>query len=358
MSRPTAGVKALVLAAGYGTRLRPLTHHTPKPALPVCGMPMIAHALRRLARCGIAEVAVNLHHLDEEIPRRLATVPDLPEIVYSFEEELLGTLGALDPLRDFFADARAVLLVNGDSLCRWPVASLLRRHVRSGAAATLLLAAAPDPADYGGGVGVDREGRLVSFRPGRDHGEVAKRYVFAGAHVLSTGLLDRVPPGRAAETIPELYEPLLREGAHLATRVTRRSWHDLGTPRRYLEGAVAWGRPWHRWPDRWVAPDALVASGASLRRVVAEAGSRVESGARLVDCLLLPGARVEEGCRLERVLVGFDTVVPARTRVADRLVTRDRSDETAPDHSSRLGDLWYTPLDPPPRREGRAEEES
>lgn len=347
MSHPTAGVRALVLAAGYGSRLRPLTNHTPKPALPVCGVPMVAHVLRRLARAGVNEVALNVHHLDEEIPRRLGELPGLPEIVYSFEEELLGTLGALDPLREFFVDARAILVVNGDSLCRWPIKPLLRRHFRTGAAATLLLASRPDPAEYGGGVGIDAEGDVVSFGPGRDRGSVATRRVFAGAHVLSPTLLDRVPEGRASETIPGLYEPLLDEGRRLASLSTRRRWHDLGTLRRYLSGSVAWGRPWYGWPHRWIHPEADVAAGASLRRVVVEAGARVESGARLEDCLLLPGARVEAGCRLEGVLVGFDTVIPPRTRVSERLVTRDRSDEPAPDHSSRLGALWYTPLDPP-----------
>lgn len=345
--RPTAGVKALVLAAGYGTRLRPLTDHLPKPALPVLGLPMLAHTLRRLARCGVSEVAVNLHHLDERIPALLERVPDLPEIRFSFEEELLGTLGALGPLRDFFGDARAILVVNGDSLCRWPVRRLLRAHHRLSPAATLLLSSRADPARYGGGVGVGPERTVVSFRPGGPDGAKVRR-VFAGAHVLSPRLLDRVPDG-PADTITDLYEPLLAEGAALAACTTRRAWHDLGTPRRYLDGVVAWGRPWYRWPHRWVHREAEVAGGVRLRRAVVEQGATVERGARLHRALVLPGATVGAGCVLEDVIVGVGAEMPPRSRVTGRLVTRDRSDgHASPERSSRLGSLWYTPIESDP----------
>jgi mannose-1-phosphate guanylyltransferase len=344
--KPTTGVKALVLAAGYGARLRPLTDHTPKPALPVLGLPMLAHTLRRLAAVGVVDVAVNLHHLDAQIPERLAGVPGLPEVRYSFEESLLGTLGALAPLRGFFADARAVLIVNGDSLCRWPIRRLLRRHFRCGAAATLLLTTRAAPARYGGGVGIDRDRNVVSFRAGGSPDGATVRRVFAGAHALSPRLLERLPEG-PSDSIADLYEPLLREGSKLATCATGRRWHDLGTPRRYLEGVVAAGRPWHRWPHRWVHEEARVAPGARLRGVVVEAGASVAAGARLDRCLLLPGARVEASCVLEDVIVGFAAEIPPRTRVAGRLVTRERSDATAPAHSSRLGQLWYTPLETP-----------
>lgn len=343
--KPTEGVRALVLAAGFGTRLRPLTRQMPKPLLPVVGDPLIVHVLRRLARTGIRQAAVNLHHLHEEIPERLRGEPHLPVLVYSFEEELLGTLGALNPLRGFFSDCRAILIVNGDTLCRWPVRKLLRLHHRRESPVTLLLARRPDPEAYGGGLGIDDRGRLVSVRAGDREEAVSERRVFAGAQVLDPRLLDRVPEG-PSEAVPGLWVPLLEDGTPISTLSTRRAWHDLGTPRRYLAGTLARGRPWYRWPHRWIHPEASVGRGARLRRVVVEKGARVEPGARLRDCLVMPGARIATRSRVERVIVGPDTEIPERTRITERLVTRERSGEPAPARSSRLGDLWYTPLDP------------
>ncbi|MDX1631894.1 MAG: NDP-sugar synthase [Thermoanaerobaculia bacterium] len=344
--KPTEGVRALVLAAGLGTRLRPLTLQVPKPILPIAGEPLLVHGLRRLARAGIREAAVNLHHLHGRIPESLRGEPRLPVLVYSFEEELLGTLGALHPLRGFFSDCRAILVVNGDTLCRWPVRKLLRLHHRRGAALTLLLTRRPDPDRYGGGVGIDAEGRLVSVGPEHGVEGVAHRRVFAGAQVLDPRLLERVPEG-PAEAVSDLWLPLLGEGLSISTLSTGRAWYDLGTPRRYLRGALAWARPWYRWPDRWIHPESTVGPGARLRGVVVERGARVEPGARLESCVVMPGARVARRSRLDRTIVGPGTEIPERTRITERLVTRERTGEPAPARSSRLGDLWYTPLDPP-----------
>ncbi|NJL29677.1 MAG: nucleotidyltransferase family protein, partial [Thermoanaerobaculia bacterium] len=128
-----------MLAAGYGSRLRPLTSFVPKPLLPIGGQPVVGHTLRRLARAGCEAAALNLHHLAETIPRALGeSYWGLP-LVYSHELEILGTLGALWPLRDFLRRADVILLANGDSLCRWPLRRLVRHHLESAADATLLL---------------------------------------------------------------------------------------------------------------------------------------------------------------------------------------------------------------------------
>jgi len=117
-------VRALVLAAGRGERLRPLTEELAKPLLPVAGRPLAAWTLERLRRAGVDAAALNLHHRGERIRAAFGeSFRGLP-LVYSEEPELLGTGGALPPLRDFFAAADVALLVNGDSLCRWPLERL------------------------------------------------------------------------------------------------------------------------------------------------------------------------------------------------------------------------------------------
>ena len=128
------------------------------------GRPLVEHTLERLVLAGCEAAALNLHHLGEQIRDRLGDRYRGMRLVYSEEQpQRLGTLGALHPLRDFLGEAEVVLLVNGDSLCRWPLPRLVRRHLASRAAATLLLAAGADPEAFGGGVAVDGERRIVAL---------------------------------------------------------------------------------------------------------------------------------------------------------------------------------------------------
>src|SRR6187402_2776161 len=121
---PRPRLRALVLAAGRGERLRPLTATLPKPLLPVAGRPLLAWTLERLRAAGCEAVAINLHHLGGQIREQFGDrFRGLP-LVWSEETELLGTAGALPPLREFLSAADRVLVVNGDSLCRWPLETL------------------------------------------------------------------------------------------------------------------------------------------------------------------------------------------------------------------------------------------
>jgi len=340
-------VRALVLAAGLGTRLRPLTNRVPKPLLPVGGVPILGHTLGQLAAAGCEAVAVNLHHLGDQIRQRFGdSFADIP-LTYSEEPELLGTLGALHPLKDFFAPADLVLLVNGDSLCKWPLKRLIRHHLATGAKATLLLASRPSPAEFGGGVGIDRSGRILSLRPGGpERGEVASRLVFAGAHVFSPDLLAPLGPG-PSDIVRDLYKPLLAEGAHLDSVVTSRRWHDLGTPQRFLEASLDWARA--SWPERlwrrsWVAQDAGLGAGARVRASAIESGARLGEGAVVERSILLPGARVGKGSHVREAILGFGASVPAGTWVERRIIM-PQLDVAAPGlDDSVVGGAVYTPF--------------
>jgi len=327
-------LRALVLAAGRGERLRPLTLEIPKPLLPVAGRPLAAWTLARLARIGCGAAALNLHHLGEPIRVRLGTRFEAMPLVYSPEPELLGTGGALPQLAEFLTAGERFILVNGDSLCRWPLAELLARHRSSGAAATLLVHARVDPRAFGGGVAVEA-GRIVAFRPSALAWRAARRHrVFAGAAVLEPELLARLPDG-PSDIVSALYEPLLAAGEPIAALATSRDWFDLGTPERYLEGALAWalaGRPENA---AWSAADAEIAAGARLRRVAVETGATIGARARLRETLVLPGARIGAGAQLEHCIVGPGVEIAEGTVHRRALLTRD---------AKRPGRIVETPL--------------
>ena len=341
-------LRALVLAAGLGTRLRPLTEQVPKPLLPVAGLPILGHTLARLAALGCEAAAVNLHHRGDLVRRRFGDVFAGMPLTWSEEPELLGTFGAFGPLRDFFAPADLILLVNGDSLCDWPLQRMVRRQLASGAQATLLLASRPSPDAFGGGVGIDREGWIMSFRPEEpERPEVVQRHVFAGAHVIAPTLLRRLNPGKS-DIVRDLYMPLL-EGpdARIGSVVTGRRWHDLGTPRRYLEGVIDWvrgGGPERLWRRSWIAKEAGVAGGARVRNSSVEAGARVEPGARIERSVLLPGAVVGAGSVVRESILGFGAAVPPGTWVERRVIMPQGEDFAAGPEDAVAGGAVYTPF--------------
>lgn len=342
-------LRALVLAAGLGTRLRPLTDTAPKPLLPVAGLPILGHTLQQLAAAGCEAAAINLHHRGEQIRERFGDSFGGMPLVYSEEPELLGTLGALHPLKSFLIGADMVILINGDSLCRWPLRKLIRQYQRdqaSGALATLLLTASAPVAQFGGGVGIDREGRILSFRPSDAvQGEI-RRYVFAGAHVFSPKLLDRVGPG-ASDIVRDLYMPMLGEGAKLTSLVTHRLWHDLGTPQRFLDAVIDWSRA--GWPERfwrhaWVSPEAVIEPGAKVRHAAVEAGAKVGEGAHVERSVLMPGSKVGKGSVVRESILGFGAAVPPGTWVERRVIMPQREGVALGVDDSVVGGAVFTPF--------------
>ncbi len=344
----TPRVRALVLAAGEGTRLRPLTHQKPKPLLPVAGEPILAHTLSYLADAGCEAAAINLHHLGGQIRDHLGDhLGELP-LVYSEESELQGTLGAVVPLRYVFEAADLMVVANGDSLCRWPVKQLIRAHQKHEAAATLLVSEKADPQRYGGGIGLDEQDRVVSFRKGTTYGDSRRRCVFAGLHIFSPRLVEDVAAG-PSDFVRDLYEPLIRDGQEIRAISTSRDWHDLGTPRRYLEGVLDWtrGRRARRLLGRrsQVSPRAQVDESAKIQGCSVEDGVEIGAGAVVENSLLLPGSRVPEGCEVRDAILGFDVELPPDTFVQGRMINTQTAGFTAGPRDSLLGELIYTPLD-------------
>lgn len=313
---------ALLLAAGRGERLRPLTLELPKPLLPVAGRPLAAASLDALVGAGCGRIAVNLHHRGEAIRAALGASWRGVPLTWSDESrELLGTGGALVPLADFFAGARAIVVVNGDSLCRWPIDRLLARHARGDVAATLLVARRVDPRGFGGGVAIDR-GRVTAFRRGALAWASAPTHrVFAGAAVLDPALVDRLPAG-PSDIVAALYEPLVAGGETIAAIETARAWHDLGTPARYLEGALGFALEGLAPRQSRIAPAAEIAPGARVRRSMVEPGAAIASGARIDDSLVLAGARVGARCELRRVILGPGVELGAGTVLGSRMLVR------------------------------------
>jgi NDP-sugar pyrophosphorylase family protein len=336
-------MKAMVLAAGLGLRMRPLTLLRAKPALPVLNRPLLHWTMERLARAGVTHVMVNLHYLPETVTDVLGRGRRWGLVMrYSDEPVLLGTGGGPRAVRGLFG-REPMLIVNGDVLFDFDLRRLLAVHRACGARATLALRRNPIPYAYSPVV-VDRSGRILSIagRPRRARGPVT---MFASAHVLDPALLDRLPEG-ASDSVRDLYIPALAEGAHLQGVRTEGAWYDFGRPSLYRDAQLRLlpGRG----PDRaLVDGKARVAATARLRRSVVGSGARVASGARVERSVLWEGAAVEAGARLSGAIVATGGVVRAGDRAEDVIVLPAAALETGGEAGGRVerrGDMAWVEL--------------
>lgn len=226
----------MILAAGLGTRLRPLTDTVPKPLLPVAGTPLIVWNLLLLRRHGITDVIINLHHLGHLIEKELGDGSRFGmRLSYSREPVILGTGGGIKQAEPFF-QGEPFLVLNGDTLAELDLAALVAFHVRRGATATMVLREDPD-VDRWGAVEVDGQERVIAIN-GKGATKAARsvhrRYMFAGIHVMHPCLLRRVPVGRESSIIDAYVDALARGALILGYRMEG-YWSDVGTPARYAQ---------------------------------------------------------------------------------------------------------------------------
>jgi NDP-sugar pyrophosphorylase family protein len=304
-------VKAIVLAAGLGERLRPLTLVRAKPVIPVLNRPLLHWTLERLARQGVTDVVVNLHHLRHTVHRALGDGSAFGlRIRYSFERTILGTAGGPRHVRRFFGK-EPFLIVNGDVLFDFDVRPLVREHRRSRAQATLAVRRNPDPRRYGGVV-ADRRGwiQAIAGKPAHVRGGP---WLFTGVHVMEPALLDRLREG-PSDSVRDLYIPMLGEGARLRAVRTEGTWYDFGDPSLYLRShasLLASGMRGFRSRRRLVHATAIVARTARIERSVVGAGCVIGPGARVSGSVLWDRVAVREGARVEDSIAASRVTIEA-----------------------------------------------
>ena len=298
-------MKAMVLAAGFGTRLRPYTLKRPKPLFPVLDTPLLTHTLAQLHRNGAEGIMVNAHHLREQISSMLHGQKD---VHVQMEEMELGTGGGLRLAQNHFGEA-PFLAVNGDIVHDLDLAAVYASHCASGADVTMVLHDCP----RFNNVRVNDEGRIVGFSGAAGEGE--RLLAFTGVQVLNPAVLDLIPEGVFYNSIDCYAELLKRGGTIQALVVAGHFWTDMGTPADYLKlhedillkGRLPGffgkngGKPFYLGEDAvigtgvsfqdWVAigHGATIGEGASLTRVVVWDGARVAPGSILADCIISEG---------------------------------------------------------------------
>jgi NDP-sugar pyrophosphorylase family protein len=282
-------MRAMVLAAGYGTRFRPLSERLPKPAAPVLNEPLVRRTLRRLRDQGIREVLVNLHFRPGDVERACRGIPGL-RVAFQREQEILGTGGGIKRAEPFFRGETAIVW-NGDILFDLDLEKAISFHRRKRAVATMVLRATPQLARYGA-VEVDGRGRVVRLL-GEPRGRRGRPLMFAGVHLLEPAFFRwlRSEPSCIVRTA---YRSLVDRGAPVYGYETGARWLEIGTPEDYLAANLA------LLGDRvLVGEGARVEAGARLFRSIVGPGARIGAGARIERCVVWPGVKVAPGTRAE-----------------------------------------------------------
>jgi NDP-sugar pyrophosphorylase family protein len=224
--------RAMVLAAGRGTRLAPLTDRLPKPLMPVAGRPMIVHILELLRCGGIDDVVINLHHLGHLIEREIRDGAGLGlRVRYSWEPEILDTGGGIKRAQPLLGD-EPFIVANGDSLLELSLHDLVEAHRAGRGIATMVVRPTPDAARWGlveldSG---DRVRRVAGLPAGLAKVAPLRPFMFPGLHVFEPRVFDYMRPGAAFSITRETYPAMLTAGETICGFVTRGRWLTIDTP--------------------------------------------------------------------------------------------------------------------------------
>jgi NDP-sugar pyrophosphorylase family protein len=333
-------MNAMLLAAGRGERLLPLTLSQPKPALPVLGRPIATQILHWLARHGVERTVINLHHLPEVVRRRLGVgnADGLPELRYVHEPVILGTGGGIRNASGELRGRGPIIVTNADYLSDIDLTAAMEAHLRSGCLATLVLA--PEQSGYSI-VEVGERGLVLSLagEPRVDPARVRSRHLFTGCQILEEELLDRIPAGRPSDIVRDLHRSLAAEG-RLGSFMHRGFWWEFGSPERYLEGSLrllagddtgrrvlhAGQDPVREFPEGVAA----IGPGAELHdrarvvgRVALGYACYVSTGALLEDTIVMPESWIGPRCRLRRSVIAEGVELPADFEADALLVCND-----------------------------------
>jgi NDP-sugar pyrophosphorylase family protein len=328
---------AMVLAAGRGERMLPLTRLLPKPAIPVLGRPMIQQVLRQLADHGIRDVVMNLHHHADLLENLVGDGADagLDTLRFSREETILGTGGGIGEAAPLLRGRGTILVRNADFLCEMNLRAMVAEHRRSGAVATLLLASARPGYST---IEVDRSGRVLSLagQPVADPAKVAGRHLFTGLHLIEEEVLDLIPAKRPSDIVRDVYRALAKEG-RLGSVVSQGFWWEFGAPAEFLEGCFRLiemspeerARIAHTDPVRAIGGARVaMGPGVDLHPGVVEMIGRVGlgfaaslgEGSSIEDSVVMNEAWVGPGCKLKRAIVGPGVELPAGFELVDAMV--------------------------------------
>jgi NDP-sugar pyrophosphorylase family protein len=301
-------MKAMILAAGFGTRLFPLTIDRTKPAIPFLGKPLVGYVAEYIGKFGFKDIVVNLHHQPDSVIQALGNGERFGvHIEYTREEpKILGTAGALDKAREFLQD-ETFLVVNGKIITDIDLRAAVETHRQSGAVATMILK--PNIKREKFTVVETNDGLVTGFgdyaQPlteeeirDAEHEPLAPM-MFTGIHILEPRVFDYIPRGVYSDIVPTFYNPALAKGERVAAHIADGEWFELSTIQRYLDISLAMmnGKTYHFGATCSIAPSARVRDSIFWDNVT------VSEDASLYRTIIADGVAIGPGEHFENTAI-------------------------------------------------------
>jgi NDP-sugar pyrophosphorylase family protein len=322
-------MRAIVLSAGYGTRLWPLTEDRTKPAIPILGKPLVGYVAEYLAGYGIDEIVVNLHHRPESVRRALGDGAQFGVKLHYVEEPvILGTSGALDNTREFF-ERETFVAVNGKIITDIDLTGALETHRNTKAIATLVLL--PNKHRERFSV-VETEGEKIKGFGGMpvESGEGSAPLMFTGIQILEPRIFEYIPRGVFSHSTNDVYPQAIANGETIAAHVASGKWRELSTLQRYLDISI----------------DLLKERGESY---VAGANSTIPQTATVTDSVLWDDVKVGARAQINRAVLADDVTIPDGEVIENAVVVprllvegKTRPEKALPGHFR--GENFVVPL--------------
>jgi mannose-1-phosphate guanylyltransferase / phosphomannomutase len=328
-------MRAVVMAGGEGSRLRPLTLDRPKPLLPVVNRPLLAHILHLLKQHGITDVVLTLQYLPAQIEDYFGDGKSLGmNIEYVIEESPLGTAGSVKHAEDYLLDSGPFLVISGDALTNFDLTALVQFHRDRNALLTVALYHVPDPLEYGV-ISVEEDGRIARFLEKPSWREVISDTVNTGIYVVQPQVLARIPSNRPVDWSQDLFPAMLARGDSLYGYVASGYWCDIGTFAEYqranadlLNGALNLGELGnHIGGGIWtggsvaIAPDAQLFGPVFLGEEVQIKAGVVINGPSVIRDYTI----VDNLARVDRSIIWRNCYIGERSEVHGGIIGRQCS---------------------------------
>ncbi len=298
----------MILAAGFGTRLFPLTIDRTKPAIPFLGKPLVGYVAEYIAKFGFKDIVVNLHHQPESVQQALGDGSRFGvRINYTLEEpKILGTAGALDNAREFLKD-ETFLIVNGKIITDIDISAALETHRKTGALATMILKANTKREKFT--EVIVENGLIKGFgdfahpfteQEIRDtsHGVVTP-LMFTGIHILEPRVFEYIPRGVYSDIVPYFYNPAIKNGEKIAAHISDANWFELSTIPRYLDISLAMMNG----ENVWNGENCVISADSIIRDSVIWDDVEITGAANLYRTIVADGVKIESGEHFENVAI-------------------------------------------------------
>jgi len=317
-------MKAMILAAGFGTRLKPLTNNLPKPLFPILNRPILEHTINFLKSQGIQEIAINLHHKSEKIINYFGDGKKLGvNLHYSKEEKILGTAGGIKKLQKFFKN-EPFYVINSDVLTDINLNDVMRFHKEKKSKLTLVVRKVSNTNKYQPILRSD-QGRIESFLGHSiTNSKNSTQVMFTGIQIIEPDIFSRIPENKFCGTTEDVFPKMIMDGLPVYGYLHQGYWIDIGTRETYIkiQADVLDGRLILKTPPSMNPGEHLIAPPVHIGkdcRITQEAqigpnavlgnNCYLHKGAVVKNSILWPGVTVNTGCTIENSVIGMGTVI-------------------------------------------------